>query len=369
MSDFDCIAVGGGLAGAACALELARAGARVALLERSRAPTLKVCGDFLSAEAQALLAHLGLSIEGLGPAPVSTLRLVTGERAAEAELPFAAAGLSRLALDEALVGKAAAAGAEVIRGDAVTALEPAGHGIRIRMGSRVLTARSAALATGKHNLRGLPRLRGAMTAYKISLSPAAAAARALGGVVQLVSYRGGYIGACRIENGNATLCWLMDRDAMRAVGPDWRMQLDHLSKQSSAIGDLIAGAHFLSVAPAAVSNIPYGYTRRSAVAPNVYALGDQLCVIPSFTGDGTSLALLSGVTAAHAILEGIPAQRFQSAFLARRRAQLMWASAADATFKWSPARALSVAATAALPSLARLVANLTRVRGVAELTG
>jgi flavin-dependent dehydrogenase len=161
----------------------------------------------------------------------------------------------------------------------------------------------------------------------------------------------------------------MDRDAMRAVGPDWRTQLDHLATQSSAIGDLISGAHFLSAAPAAVSNIPYGYKRRSAAAPNVYALGDQLCVIPSFTGDGTSLALLSGVTAARAILEGISAQRFQSAFLARRRAQFAWASAVDATFKSSAARALSVAATAALPSLARLAANLTRVRGVAELTG
>jgi hypothetical protein len=79
--------------------------------------------------------------------------------------------------------------------------------------------------------------------------------------------------------------------------------------------------------------------------------------------------LLSGVTAARAILEGVSAQEFQSAFLARRRTQLAWANAVDATFKSSPARTLSVAATAALPSLARLAANLTRVRGVAELTG
>ena len=61
----DAIAVGGGLAGAAFALELARNGARVVVLERSRAAHLKVCGDFLSAEALDLLAYLGI-ILGLG---------------------------------------------------------------------------------------------------------------------------------------------------------------------------------------------------------------------------------------------------------------------------------------------------------------
>lgn len=369
MADFDCLAIGGGLAGAAMALELARGGARVALIERTSAPTLKVCGDFLSTEAQALLHHLGLDVAGMGATRVSTLRLVTGEQSAQAELPIAAAGLSRLALDEALIAKAAAAGVEVIRGEPVTALEPAGGGVRIRIGRRMLGARCAALASGKHNLRGWPRRRSAMTAYKISLSLSTAAARALTGIVQLVSYQGGYIGACGIEDGNASLCWLMDKGAMRAFGPAWKAQLEHLAGESSAVGDLIAGARFLSPGPAAVSGIPYGYTRRAAIAPNVYALGDQLCVIPSFTGDGTSLALSSGVTAARAILQGVPAQEFQAAFLARTRSQLMWASAVDATFKSAPARALGVAATGALPTLARLVVNLTRVRGVAELTG
>jgi flavin-dependent dehydrogenase len=113
-----------------------------------------------------------------------------------------------------------------------------------------------------------------------------------------------------------------------------------------------------------VSAIPYGYTRRTAIAPNVYGIGDQLCVIPSFTGDGTSLALSSGLAAAHAVLSGTPAQDFHTAYLAGTRAQLRWARVVDATFKSAPSRRLSVAATAAVPSLARLAANLTRLRGV-----
>jgi glycine/D-amino acid oxidase-like deaminating enzyme len=369
MGDFDAIAIGGGLAGAAFALELARGGARVAVLERTPVAALKVCGDFLSREAQELLAYLGLDTRELGAADIATLRLVSGERWAAADLPFAAAGLSRLRLDEALLRAAQAAGAEVMRGEAVTALAADGKKVCVRAGAKTFRSGCAALATGKHNLKGWPREPGAMTAFKVQLSLTPHAARALGGIVQIASYRGGYIGACTVEDGDATICWLMDPRRMREIGPDWRAHLDFISQQSSAVGDLLLGARFLSARPGAVSGIPYGYKRRAAIAPGVYPVGDQLCVIPSFTGDGTSLALSSGVAAAQAVLNGKPAGAFQRAFLARTRAQFIWARGLDATFKSELSRTLGVAAIAALPPLAGIVANLTRLKGVGEQTG
>jgi len=369
MGDFDAIAVGGGLAGAAFALKLARSGARVALVERTAAPTLKVCGDFLSREAQELLAYLGVDVARMGAARIKTLRLATGELSASADLPFAAAGLTRLALDEALLAKAQAAGVEVLRGEGASALEPDGGHVRVRVGAKVLRARCAALATGKHNVRGFPRGPGAMTAYKIQFVPTRAASRALDNAVQLVSYRGGYIGACKVEDGQVTICWLMDPPALRELGSDWRAHLDRLARQSPALGDLLSGARFVSVRPATVSAIPYGYVRRAVIAPNVLPLGDQLCVIPSFTGDGTSLALSSGLEAARTILSGETAVEFQRAFAQRIRAQLFWAQTVDASFKWGATRGLGVGAVAALPSLARHIARATRVRGMEELIG
>ncbi len=369
MADFDAIAVGGGLAGAAFALELARRGKRVAVIERAGGPALKVCGDFLSREAQELLEHLGLDTAALGAVGIKALRLVTGERRATANLPFVACGLSRLRLDEALLARAQAAGAELIRGEAATALEPSGQDVRVRVGDKSYEARCAALATGKHNLRGFPRGPGTKTAMKISLSPTREATAALDGIVQLVSYRGGYIGACNVEDGAATICWLLDERVMQELGADWRAHLDHIGRLSSALGDLIAGARFLSPRPAAVSAIPYGYVRRAVIARNVYPVGDQLCVIPSFTGDGTSLALSSGLAAARAVLGARPADEFQADFFARIRAQFLWARAVEATFAYAPARAFGVGAIAVAPGLVGLIANLTRVRGIAGLTG
>jgi flavin-dependent dehydrogenase len=367
MQDFDAIAIGGGLAGAAFALELARRGRRVAVIERTAVPTLKVCGDFLSAEARELLAYLGLDISVLGATRITTLRLVSAARAASVELPFAAAGLSRLALDEALLADAQRAGAEVMRGEATTALRPMRGAVEVSLGGRTLRAASVALATGKHNLRGFPRRAGSMTAFKVQLVPTAAAARALDGVVQLAGYRGGYIGACNAEDGNATICWLMDERCMRALGGDWRGQLAYIARSCPAVGDLIAGARFVSERPTAIAAIPYGYTRRAAIAENVFALGDQLAVIPSFTGDGTSLALSSGVGAAQAVLAGRSAAEFQRAFIARIRAQLLWARVVDAAFKSAPTRTLGIAVVAAVPALAGALARLTRLKGVGEL--
>jgi flavin-dependent dehydrogenase len=369
MGTFDAIAVGGGLAGAAFALELARNGARVAILERTSGPTLKVCGDFLSREACELLAYLDVNIAELGATKIGTLRLVTGERSAKAELPFMAAGLSRLQLDEALLERAQAAGAEVLRGEAVTALEPQGGSVRVRTGPKDLRGRCAALATGKHNLRRWPRAVGTMTAFKVQVELTSAAARSLDRVVQLASYRGGYIGACNVEGGTATLCWLMDVAALREVGGDWRAHLTCIARRCSAVGDLIAGARFLSARPAAVSAIPYGYKRHVAIAANVYPVGDQLAVIPSFTGDGTSLALSAGVAAARAVLQDKPAKTYQASFLADVRAQFLWAKAVDVTFKSALTRNASVEAIAAMPLLARGVARLTRLQGAAGITG
>jgi menaquinone-9 beta-reductase len=91
-TEFDAMAIGGGLAGAAFALELARNGAEVLVLERTRQATLKVCGDFLSGEALDLLAYLGLDAAALGASPVDRLTLATGHRAADAGLPFVPPG-------------------------------------------------------------------------------------------------------------------------------------------------------------------------------------------------------------------------------------------------------------------------------------
>ena len=74
------IAVGGGLAGAAFALDLARNGRRVIVLERTRGPHHKVCGEFVSEEGQGVLSSFGLDVGALGASSSIFGDLLAGAR-------------------------------------------------------------------------------------------------------------------------------------------------------------------------------------------------------------------------------------------------------------------------------------------------
>src|SRR5262245_37968 len=151
------VVVGGGLAGGAFAVELARSGRRVVVLERSRGPHHTVCGEFLTEEAQVVLGSLGLEPRALGAATITRFRLVKGEHYVSTLLPFAAAALSRYRLDEALLTTAARAGAEVVRGALVTGVHVGGGAVVARTEHHKWQAGAVALAAGKFPLRGFAR--------------------------------------------------------------------------------------------------------------------------------------------------------------------------------------------------------------------
>jgi flavin-dependent dehydrogenase len=175
------------------------------VLERTPSPSHKVCGEFPSEETQGLLASLGLDLGALGAIPITRFRLVKGEREATSPLPFAAAGLSRHRLDHALLSLAERAGATVVRGTAVTGLGASVGGVSVRTERGSWQAAAVGLATGKHSVRGVARPPGTMVGFKLHLQ-ATVAARHLAGIVQLVFFRGGYVGACLIEEGTLRSC-------------------------------------------------------------------------------------------------------------------------------------------------------------------
>jgi flavin-dependent dehydrogenase len=364
MRSWDVAVAGGGLAGAAAACQLASAGRRVVLLEREPGPRHKVCGEFISVEAQHQLATLGGTPAGdvlaaLGAVPIELVRLVSGAVEAAAPLPFPAYGLSRLRLDAWLLAQAERAGASVERGRSVLGIDADRAGVRVRTAEGELAARAAVLAIGKHELRG-HRRRGpacALIGLKLHLRLSPEQDRALQRHVELALFPGGYAGLQPVEHGLANLCLLVDKERYASLGRDWRAlvaAVPHLRRR-------LDGAVPCWERPLAVYRVPYGYLHQGDGEAALYRVGDQLAVIPSFTGDGMAMALHGAGLAAAAILAGRPAAAFhrEAARLFRPSLRVAGLVAAAGAVPWLQGPLMAACRLA--PGLMTAIARHTRI--------
>jgi menaquinone-9 beta-reductase len=309
--------VGGGPAGSTAAWALAKAGRPVRLFERDAEPRHKICGEFVSIEAQAVLRDMGIDPAGLGASAINRLRLVHGRRVAETALPFRAVGLTRRAMDAAMLAKAEAAGARVERGVAVRQAS----GMRLQMPDREVAAGQLILASGKHDVRGLRRVsRGTvddLVGFKSYFELAEPQRAALADHIEVMLFDGGYAGLQLVEGGMANLCLLVTRDRL-ARARSWPLLLESLCGGCGHLADRLSGAQERLECPLTIAGIPYGFRYRPQPGdlPQLYRVGDQCAVIPSFSGDGMAIAMHSGRAAAQAILTGEDARSYH----ARQRA-------------------------------------------------
>jgi flavin-dependent dehydrogenase len=336
----------------------------VTLIEREIAPRHKICGEFLSGEALEDLHALGIDVASLGAVRIDSVRLAAAGRAAEAPLPFPAASLTRKTLDTALIAEAVTAGVRVERGRSVQALGRTTN----NMWQATLddgTTREAPtvfLATGKHDLRGHARPEDAerWIAFKMYFRLAHAQAAELARNSELMLYPGGYGGIQPVEGGIANLCWVVQQRHLARVGNRWEDFLAKMQRDCPHLAMRLAGAEPLLAKPIAISHIPYGYIR-GTTEDGLYCIGDQAAVIPSFTGDGISIALHTARAAVTAYLAAEPAPLFQARLRSSLQAQMRLAEFAADGLNNALARAVLPFCLRVWPGVMRVTARLTRV--------
>lgn len=312
--------VGAGPAGAVAATVLARAGARVCLIDRATFPRPKLCGDTLNPGALEALRRLrlsavaearGLRIDGM---------LVTGEGglAIDGRYPAGLHGraIGRSDLDAALAAEAVAAGAELVTGTVAREAmleEPRRGGsqvVGIRTGangtSRGVRAAVTIAADGRHSTiafaLGLARHPARPRRWAIGVyAEGVAGMFALG---EMHIRRGSYIGVAPLPGGLVNVC------LVKAAGNSGAHRSDPLATIRAALAaepmlrDRFASARFVS-APMVLGPLAVDAVNLRPVPDGLLLAGDAAGFIDPMTGDGLRFAIRGGELAAAAALDAL----------------------------------------------------------------
>lgn len=303
------LVIGGGPAGAACGLVLARAGLEVAIIERSRMPRGKLCGCCLSPRAVDELAGLGLGDPrgSLGAVPLHDVTLVAGRRRVTLPMP-GGMSLSRNRLDASLVGRAVEQGCSLVAETTATGIAESAGGVEIACRTAADPSRPEARATLEaecvvlaSGLADSVRLSGASG---IALRrPAADSRMGLGatfaaeamplpeGELRMSVGRGGYCGIVRLEDGRIDVAAAVDPRRVREAGP-----ADTLRRLLEE-----AGLSPPSIDPREVRGTPAMTHTSLRAAGRIFRTGDAAGYVEPFTGEGIGWALCGGRLLAEAI--------------------------------------------------------------------
>ncbi|MBI1375308.1 MAG: FAD-dependent oxidoreductase [Phycisphaera sp.] len=318
---WDVIVLGAGPAGAAAAIESARAGARVLLIDKATFPRHKVCGCCVNRAAVTLLNTLGVgdAVRATGAAPLRDLWLATGGRGVALPLPGGVA-VSRGALDAALVRCAVAEGVELLTGVSahVDELTPDGRGVTWQTDGQTSRAvgRVVIVATGLggratdgiHDLRSHAARHARLGAATIidndndndgnndGNNNDNGAATYPPGRVHMAVTRGGYVGVVRLEDGRL--------DVAAAFDPAYLRGRDGCGDAAARVLHDACLPPITGLDAARWRGTPE-LTRRPAraAAERVLLIGDAAGYVEPFTGEGIAWALASGRAAAPIAVE------------------------------------------------------------------
>ena len=333
------------------------------LLERERAAHDKVCGEFLSVEACAEARALGVDPLALGAAEIDRVRVSWGRASVSTMLPFRAASLSRRRFDEALLAAAQRAGVRAVRGARATSIAGSSVAAVVDGSEQTFAGSALVLASGKSELAAYRRIGGHFPdalGFKMHLELDARAYAEIGTSVELTLFDGGYCGMQRIEESKVAFAVVVRRDAYAKLRT-WPELVRSIARTNRRLARRLSSARELWPKPLAVSGVPYGFVLRDASDAQPYRIGDQLAVIPSFTGDGMAIALVSGSSAARAIAAGTGPRAFHCAMLARLAGPMRVSGALSHAIASPLGRAAVMWPASIVPGVFSLAATFTRI--------
>ena len=331
--NYDALVLGGGPAGATTAWRLARAGWKVAVLEKASFPRRKVCGEFISATVLPLLRELGIEktfLEVAGP-PLGKVGIWSGHHTISAPMyrngpaePWGRA-LGREYLDTLLLDGARLAGADIRqpckaaglmrdKGRYICQTETPGKSPDAELSARiVITAQGSHAGRARLTpMPGHPPQPSDLIAFKAHFVQADLPAC----VLPVLAFPGGYGGMLQTDHGRVCMAFCLRRDVLQRLRgqarcPAAEAGLAYIMEHCAGVRRVLDGARLQG-----------GWLSTGTITPGihgsyndgVFAVGNAAGEAHPIIGEGISMAMQGAW-----LLSGL---------LIARRAQVLYGDAA-----------------------------------------
>lgn len=304
---YDVAIVGGGLAGLACAILLAKENQNVILFEKEEYPFHKVCGEYISLESYDFLKSLGVQLNEIQVPVIKDILLSSPSgNSLYHKLPLGGFGISRYVLDHALMKVAEDAGVSIMQRTRVTNVIRTNNEFEIDTDSHVYHSKLVCAAYGKKSNLDVKWKRpftikkhSALNNY-IGVKYHAMLNRRID-LIELHNFNDGYCGISPVEGERSCICYLTTAHNLRRNNNDIRTMEKNVLYKNPFLKKCFIEAQHLYPKPLVISQV--SFDRKSQFENGVLFLGDSATMIAPLSGNGMSMALYSSRIAAACMKE------------------------------------------------------------------
>lgn len=326
---YDVGIVGGGLAGLATAIQLAKAGYSVVLFEKETYPFHKVCGEYISLESKDFLLSLGLPLEDMAAPMIDTLLLsAPNGKYLQQKLPLGGFGISRFSLDATLAGIARKEGVQVEDGTKVQDIIYAEDNLYIVTDNVNIECKICCGTFGKRSnidvkwKRKFVQQRSRSLNNLVAVKYHAVLAHPRD-TIALHIFKDGYCGISPLENGETCICYLTGSNNLKKSGNNIKKMEETILYKNKLIEQAFLASRFTYDQPLTISQI--SFEKKEQVENHVLLIGDAAGMITPLCGNGMSMALLGSKIAVAVMLnflkEKIDRTSMESLYIQKWRQQ------------------------------------------------
>ena len=308
---YDAAIVGGGLAGLALSIQLARQGHKVILFEKEKYPFHKVCGEYISLESWDFLNDLGVDLDRMKVPIITQLQVsaVNGKILTQ-NLPLGGFGISRFLLDSILAKLACEAGVTILENTKVNDIVFNQSEFIIDTSPKKYHVKIVCGCFGKRSNLDIKWKRPFSIAAKNKLNNYIGVKYHIRtdfpeNIIALHNFKNGYCGIVKIEGDKYNLCYLTTAGNLQKSNGDIKVMEQTILGKNPHLKKIFAESKIISETALVISQI--SFDKKSQVENHVLMIGDASGMITPLCGNGMSMALHGSKLAAvhiHSFLRG-----------------------------------------------------------------